>query len=150
MIRWNMLSLNNFLFFLAYQMTIHFNVFCAFSTMWTTVWFSQYNLIGHSGVKPSLVNKSLIQTNSQVTFAIARYSESALDRDTTLLLTFLWHKFFSKKNTKTCGRSCVDGRCYPISIWEIIDSGMSTIRAFFKYLRIRTIAFQWVVLGAKR
>jgi len=47
--------------------------------------------------KPNLVNKPLIQINSQVTFFIARYSDFVLDRDTTLLLTFSLQDFLKEK-----------------------------------------------------
>ena len=88
-----MSSLNNLLFYLqTYQITIYFNVSCALVKYWIfsymnsliiTVYFIRY-----SGAKSSSVNKTLTQTNLQVTFTIARYSNSILDRDTTLCFLF--------------------------------------------------------------
>ena len=55
-----------------------FSVMCIFALLLS------YSLIGHSGGKSVSVNKSLIQINFNVTFAIALYSDFALDGEITL------------------------------------------------------------------
>ena len=164
MTRWNMSSLNNLLFYLlTYQMTIHFNVFYALVKYWIFSYMinnlvSQYNLIGHFGAKLSLVNKSLTQTISQVTFTMAQYFLHTRLLHHTLPLTFPWYTFSLQK--KKHKRPVVDRLStgdlvqYYLKnqkLWCVYNPNIEAIfPKTFKYLRICTTASQWVVLVADK
>jgi len=82
-----------FLKFLTNYVTINLNVFGSLmehgiSAMCIALLLSPYSLMGRFGGKPIYVNKSLIQTSSNVTFTIALYSDFALDPETTLCFLF--------------------------------------------------------------
>ena len=58
----------------------------------------------HSGGKPISINKFLIQISSNVTFAIAQYSDSALDREKPLCFLLFHYTRFPQRKTISCGR----------------------------------------------
>jgi len=98
-----------------------------FSAIWIGVWLSQYNLIGHSGEKSSSVNKSLIQIMSQVTFTIAWYSDSVLNRDITHCFLLFYNTTIPLRNTQKPMVDYLLTGDLPINSWKI-NSSVSTIR----------------------
>ena len=70
----------------------------AFSAICIAAMLLPYTLIGHSRGEPIFVNKSLIQISSNVTFTITVYSDSSVNRETTLcFLLFHDTRFSSRK-----------------------------------------------------
>jgi len=135
MIRWNMSSLNNLLFYLlTYQMIVHFNVFralvkCWISTMWIAAYLLQYNLIEHSGANPSS-NQQVSDLNHFTSYichpTILRLCTKSWHR--TLLLVFHDTRFLSKKHAKACGKTLINMWSLPLNIWKTSNVVVSIIR----------------------
>ena len=72
-----------------------------FLAMCIAAWLSQCNVIKPSWWTPSSLSKRFVHTSSQEVFAIARYSDSALDRATTVCFLLFQEIRFPPKKTQT-------------------------------------------------